>query len=196
MTGKTVNCMLGKTRHLYNGNVRIFPRVMPVGCFHLLFLTVNVLANGNGDPCPHVHNGNYEQRISLLLSKNHSHPDASSVSPKGQTHKGVSTSQSVSQVKSLKSHGRSQAVDVYSFGHSVDSVNSIQSKSDLINRYVYSDTRAFIYQIGSQNPSKIKAILILSDVTSVCDYLKLLEIYIFYNSVTPSVIPQQLPLLS
>ena len=69
----------------------------------------------------------------------------------------------------------SQTIDVYSFGHSVDSVDSIQSKSDLINRYVYYDTRAFIYQIGSQNLNKIKAILILSDVTSVCDYTKLLE---------------------
>ena len=89
--------------------------------------------------------------------------------PRGQTHKGVSSSQSVSQFKSLKSHSRCQAVEVYSFGHSVDSVDSFQSKSDLINRYVYYDTRAFIYQIGSQNLSKIKAILILSDVTSVCD---------------------------
>ena len=87
----------------------------------------------------------------------------------------VCSSQSVSQFKSLKSHSRSQAVDVYSFGHSVNSVDSIQSRSDLINRYVYYDTRAFIYQIGSQNLSKIKAILILSDVTSVCDYMKLLE---------------------
>ena len=81
----------------------------------------------------------------------------------------VYSSQSVSQFKSLKSHSRSQAVDVYSFGHSVDFVDSIQSRSDLINRYVYYDTRAFIYQIGSQNLSKIEAIFILSDVTTVCD---------------------------
>ena len=106
---------------------------------------------------------------------------------KGQTHKGVPVSQSVSSSQSfpvsqsvssshsVKSDGRGPAVDVYSFGHSVDSVDSIQSKSDLINRAVYYDTRAFIYQIGSQNLSKIKAILILSDVTSVCNYTKLLE---------------------
>ena len=60
MTGKTVNYMLGKTRHLYNGNVRIFLRVMPVGCFHLPTSIVNVLANGNGDPWPYVHNRKYE----------------------------------------------------------------------------------------------------------------------------------------
>ena len=69
----------------------------------------------------------------------------------------------------------SQAVEVYSFGHSVDSVDSIQSKPDLINRYVYYNTKGFIYQIVSQNLSKIKAILIFSDVTKVCDYTKLLE---------------------
>ena len=79
------------------------------------------------------------------------------------------SSLSVSQFKSLKLHSRSQAVDVYSFGYSVDSVDSIQSRSDLINRHIYYDTRAFLYQIGSQNLSKIKAILILSDVTIVCD---------------------------
>ena len=100
------------------------------------------------------------------------------MSSKGQTRKGVQSvfsSQSVSSSHSVESDGRGQAVDVYSFGHSVDSVDSIQSKSDLINRAVYYDTRAFIYQIGSQNLSKIKAILILSDVTSVCNYTKLLE---------------------
>ena len=69
MTGKTINYMLGKTRHLYNGNVRIFSRVMPVGCFYLPSSIVNVLASGNGYPCPHVHNGKYEQRISFLRSK-------------------------------------------------------------------------------------------------------------------------------
>ena len=115
--------------------------------------------------------------------------------PKGQSRKGVqsrqfnsssvpiSSSHSVKsdgrrqavQVNLSKSHSGSQAVEVYSFGHSVDSVDSIQSKSDLINRYVYHNTRAFIYQIGSQNLSKIKAILILSYVTKVCDYTKLLE---------------------
>ena len=45
MTGKTGNYMIGKTRHLYNRNVRIFPRVMPVGCLHLPSSIVNVLAN-------------------------------------------------------------------------------------------------------------------------------------------------------
>ena len=80
----------------------------------------------------------------------------------------VSLFQSVSSSHSVKSDGRGQAVDVYS-------VDSIQSKSDLINRYVYYDPRVFIYQIGSQNLNKIKAIPILSDVTSVCDYTKLLE---------------------
>ena len=73
------------------------------------------------------------------------------------------------QFKPLKSDSRSQAVDVSSFGHSVDSVDSIQSKSDLINRHIDYDTRAFLYQIGSQNLSKIQAIFILNDVTIECD---------------------------
>ena len=107
----------------------------------------------------------------------------------------VCSSQSVSQFKSLKSHSRSQAVEVYSFSHSVNSVDSIHSKSDLINRYVYYDTRAFVYQIDSQNLSKIKAIPIFSDVTSVCDYMKLLEKIYNYNTVNPGVILFQPPLL-
>ena len=65
----------------------------------------------------------------------------------------------------------------------------------MINCYVYYDTRAFLYQIGSQNLSKIKAILILSDVTSVCDYTKLLEKIYNYNTVNPGVILFQPPLL-
>ena len=88
----------------------------------------------------------------------------------------VTQGSSVSSVsQSVQITQSSQAVEVNSFGHSVDSVDSIQSNSDLINRYVYYDTRAFIYQIGSQNLSKIMAILILSDVTSVFDYTKLLR---------------------
>ena len=94
---------------------------------------------------------------------------------RGSQYESVYSSQSVSQFRSLKSHSRSQTVEVYSFSHSVNSVDSIHSKSDLINRYVYYDTRAFVYQIDSQNLSKIKAIPIFSDVTSVCDYMKLLE---------------------
>ena len=179
--------MIGKTRHLETRNVWVFPRVMPVGCFHIPTSTVNVLANGNRDLCPPVHNGKYEQRISLHRSKPLSSRDVHRKSHR-QTHKEVSTSQSfesvrvsrsiqyesvvrvsTSQFKSLKSHSRSQTVDISSFGHSVDSVDSIQSKSDLINRHIYHDTRAFLYQIGSQNLSKIQAIFILSDVTIVCD---------------------------
>ena len=69
MTGKIVNYMIGKSRHLEIRNIWVFPQVMPLGCFHIPTSTVNVLANGNGDLCPHVHNGKYEQRISLLRSK-------------------------------------------------------------------------------------------------------------------------------
>ena len=64
------------------------------------------------------------------------------------------------------------------------------------NRYVYYDKRTFIYQIGNQNLSKIKAILIFSDVTSVCDYMKLLEKIYNYNTANHGVILFQPPLLS
>ena len=57
MTGKIVNYMIGKIRHLEIRNICVFQRVMPLGCFHIPTSIVNVLANGNGDLCPHVHNG-------------------------------------------------------------------------------------------------------------------------------------------
>ena len=126
------------------------------------------------DRCPHFTNEKCEQRIRFLHPKNHTH--TSFLPQLHESKESVYSSQSVSRSShSVKSDGWCQAVDVYSFGHSVDSIDSIQSKSDLINRYVYYDTRAFIYQISGQNLNKIKAILILSDVTSVCDYTKLLE---------------------
>ena len=56
--------------------------------------------------------------------------------------------------------------------------NQGESRSGLINRHFYYNTRAVIYQIAiSQNLIKIKAVLILtiSDVTKLCDSTKLLE---------------------
>ena len=178
MTGNIVNYMIGKIRHLEIRNIWIFPRVMPLGCFHIPTSTVNVLAIGNGDLCPHVHNRKYEQRISLLRSKPPSSLTQVDVRVSQsfevvRVSRSSSTNQSVvrvrSQFKPLKSHSRSQAVDVSSFSRSVDPVDSIQSKSDLINRHIYYDPRAFLSQIGSQNLSKVQAIFILNDVTIVCD---------------------------
>ena len=90
-----------------------------------------------------------------------------------QVSRSSSTNQSVVRVsrqcKPPKSNSRSQAVDVSSFSLSVDPVDSIQSKLDLIHRHIYYDPRAFLSQIGSQNLSKVQAIFILNDVTIVCD---------------------------
>ena len=79
-----------------------------------------------------------------------------------------------------QSKSRSQSLVIRSFGHSVDSGELLHSMLGLINCYVYYNTRAFIYQIVSQNLIKIKAVpikavLILSDITKVCDSTKLLE---------------------
>ena len=193
--------MLGKTRHLYNGNVRIFPRVMPVGCFHLLFLTVNVLANGNGDPCPHVHNGNYEQRISLLRSKNHSHPDASSVSPKGQTHEGVSTSQSIPVNQSVNSGHSSHTVEVKR-SKSIHSVIGLI----LLIRFTQSRIWSIDTSTTTREPSSIRLTVRIWARSRQSPYSVTLLVcviiwscwrkYISYNTVNHGVILFQPPLLS
>ena len=83
---------------------------------------------------------------------------------------------------SCRSHCRSQAVEVYSFGHSVDSVDSIQSNSDLINRYVYYDPRPQSIRLAvriwarSRQPSYSATLLVCVIIRSCWKIYKLCSI--------------------
>ena len=154
--------MIGKTRHLYNRNVRIFPRVMPVGCLGRClssvitsertseFLWVRRKVSMGPTESFYLSDGEFlwvrrrvhtvltaltVPRVPIALAVSSSHSSLTALTapiattattastpprestllvriPKGQTHKGVqsvSSSQSVSQFKSLSQVRRSRS---------------------------------------------------------------------------------------